>query len=233
MPGIQGRMMHQGHPPDHATVGECRREKYCSPRLFAAPRTYGLSDTCLTFTQNPHRCPSEKISGMRGKTGVYFLPAYYNPIPLEIVPVISAICFRGFTSVKLGENVNYARFFANYARNPNPDHAAGTRSGSCHRRRVPAGKVLLSPRLFAAPCLGCQTPPHSRSCRTLDPDMVKTRVFPQFCSPIYPAGRSLVETGLNRPVLNRANPPSRAKGAIIAIIGETASENPKNRPVRF
>ena len=30
MPGIRGRMMHQGHAPDHATVGECRPEKYCS-----------------------------------------------------------------------------------------------------------------------------------------------------------------------------------------------------------
>jgi len=186
MPGIQGRMMHQGHPPDHATVGECRREKYCSPRLFAAPRTYGLSDTCLTFTQNPHRCPSEKISGMRGKTGVYFLPAYYNPIPLEIVPVISAICFRGFTSVKLGENVNYARFFGNYARNTGPDDALGIRSASRHHRRVPAGKVLLSPRLFATPrtyglsdtrLTNIQNPHRRPSVK--NPDFrVKTRVFP-------------------------------------------------------
>ena len=72
---------------------------------------------------------------MRAKIGLYSLPAYYNPFRPGIVPVISAICFRDFTSEKWWKSGNYARFFVNYARNPRPDDASGTRSGSCHRRR--------------------------------------------------------------------------------------------------
>ena len=45
MPGIRVRIIRLGQSADHATVGECNPEKYCSPRLFIAPRTYELSDT--------------------------------------------------------------------------------------------------------------------------------------------------------------------------------------------
>jgi hypothetical protein len=38
---------------------------------------------------------------------------------------ISAICFLNFTSEKLGKRVNYARIFANYARNPGQDLPSG------------------------------------------------------------------------------------------------------------
>jgi len=50
----------------------------------------------------------------------------------------------------MGENVNYARFFPNYARNLGPDHAPGQSLDPSHRRRVASVKVLLSLRLFAA-----------------------------------------------------------------------------------
>ncbi|GEM_PF-1578417 len=85
------------------------------------------------------------------KTVVFPPPAYYNPIRPGIVPAIRAICVLIFTSEKWWKSGNYARFFANYARNPGPDRAFGIPPGSCHRRRVQSGKVLLSPRLFAAP----------------------------------------------------------------------------------
>jgi len=48
-----------------------------SPGLFADPSTYGLSDARLTYTQNPRRCPSVEISGIRAKT---------------MVPIISTSC---------------------------------------------------------------------------------------------------------------------------------------------
>ena len=43
-----------------------------SPRLFAAPRTYGLSDTYLTDTQNPRRCPSMKNRDLGGQNRGFF-----------------------------------------------------------------------------------------------------------------------------------------------------------------
>ena|GEM_PF-3310334 len=46
--------------------------------------------------------------------------------------------------------MNYARFFANYARNPGSEYDPSRSPDPSHRRRVLAGKVLLSLRLFAA-----------------------------------------------------------------------------------
>ncbi len=78
------------------------------------------------------------------KTDPLFVSTIYNTIQPAIVPAISAICVLIFTSEKWRKS-------GNYARNPGPDDVSGTRSGSCHRRRVPARKVLLSSRLFIAP----------------------------------------------------------------------------------
>jgi len=90
----------------------------------------------MIYTPNPRRCPSEKKPGRSAKTALLFLSTIYNTIRLRIVPAISAICFRDFTSEKWWKSGNYARFFANYARNPGPDDASWTRSGSYHRRRT-------------------------------------------------------------------------------------------------
>ena len=89
---------------------------------------------------------------MRAKIGLYSLPAYYNPFRPGIVPVISAICFRDFTSEKWGKNANYARFFGNYARNPGPDHTTWAVCRSCHRRR----DLIFLTRADA----GCLRPSH-------------------------------------------------------------------------
>jgi len=111
---------------------------------------YPLAPTSLHVPKIPDGTRRSDLHIRGLKSGVLFLPVYYNPIRQPIVPVISAIWFLTFTSEKLGKSGNYARFFVNYARNPGPDRASGTPPGSCHRRRVQSGKVLLSPRLFTA-----------------------------------------------------------------------------------
>jgi len=91
MPGIRARMMHQGHAPDYATVGECSPEKYyCLPGFLQLPYVW-VSDNRHTYAQNQRRCPSVKNPDFGVKTGVLFCFTGYSPILPEIVLANDAI----------------------------------------------------------------------------------------------------------------------------------------------
>jgi hypothetical protein len=76
-----------------------------------------------------------------GKTGVFPCSGIPQPVLEKILCPIIAICFRVFTSEKPGENGNYARFLANYARFPWRDCASGPLPGSRYRRRSGDGHL--------------------------------------------------------------------------------------------
>ena len=151
MPGISIRIIQKGQSSDHATVGECRHE-ICLISQVPCSCPGLLSDT--PSPRNPRRCPSEKIPDLRPKTGVPCPSGILQPVLEKILCPINAICFLVFTSEKSGKNGNYARFLANYARNPGPEHTTWAVFRSCYRRRVPGDTGRKR-------CLCSQAPPGS------------------------------------------------------------------------
>ena len=99
MPGIRGRTVLPGHPPDHATVGECSPEKYCylpgflqlSVRMVCQTLTWPIPKIhvgvrrwkCVTFRKNrgfsvfqrPAAWPSTRLVAGKNLKGHFKLPS--------------------------------------------------------------------------------------------------------------------------------------------------------------
>jgi len=92
------------------------------PRYCPSKETRDRTPAFFSLSEGPSVMTDP---GLPGKTAVFPCSNVLQPVFEKIVSPIVDICFLEFTSAKPGKSGNYARFFANYARNPGPDRASG------------------------------------------------------------------------------------------------------------